>query len=75
MHRWTDEPRAAEPAEEEREPEKLWQVTELQAAALAGVLLLAGYGFDWAGYRIPALTLQSLALLVGAWTFVPGGAA
>ncbi|MDX8143251.1 heavy metal translocating P-type ATPase [Lentzea sp. BCCO 10_0061] len=67
-----DEPRSAEGAEEEREPERLWEVTELRAAAVAGVLLIAGYSFDWAGYRIPALVLQSLALLVGGWTFVPG---
>ncbi|WP_439659408.1 heavy metal translocating P-type ATPase [Lentzea sp. HUAS TT2] len=67
-----DEPRTGESAEEEHEPEKLWEVSELRAAAVAGVLLVAGYGFDWAGYQIPALVLQSLALLVGAWTFVPG---
>ena len=35
----SDEPRSAE--EQEREPERLWQITELQFAALSGVLLLA----------------------------------
>ena len=33
-----DEPRGAE--EQEREPERLWQIKELQFAALSGVFLL-----------------------------------
>ena len=34
--------------EDEREPERLWEVSELRAAAAAGVLLLAGYVVGWA---------------------------
>ncbi|MGW2873870.1 heavy metal translocating P-type ATPase [Kitasatospora sp. NPDC001225] len=58
--------------EEEREPEKLWEVGELRAAAVAGVLLLAGLITDWSGASEIAVTaLNALALVVGAWTFVP----
>ena len=30
------------PGEDEQEPERLWEITELRAAAVAGVVLLAG---------------------------------
>ncbi|NUR89601.1 MAG: cadmium-transporting ATPase, partial [Nonomuraea sp.] len=45
-------------------PAAIWQVRELQAAALSGVLLLAS--LRWGA--IPALA----ALAIGAATFVPG---
>ncbi|GAD83331.1 cadmium-translocating P-type ATPase [Nocardia asteroides NBRC 15531] len=65
-----DEPTSGEA--EEREPEKLWQVTELRAAAIAGVLLLAGLLAGWAGAPRPVeLTLEAAALVVGGYTFVP----
>ncbi|GAA3134512.1 cation-translocating P-type ATPase [Rhodococcus baikonurensis] len=65
-----DEPRTE--GEEEREPDKLWQVTEIRAAAVAGVLLVAGLIVEWADGPHPAsLTLFSLALLVAGYTFVP----
>ncbi|MGW5214779.1 heavy metal translocating P-type ATPase [Streptomyces sp. NPDC004051] len=58
--------------EEERAPEKLWEVSELRAAAVAGVLLLAGLIAGWAGAFDTVVTaLNVLALVVGAWTFVP----
>ncbi|MET9836156.1 cation-translocating P-type ATPase, partial [Streptomyces sp. NPDC006385] len=58
--------------EEEREPEKLWEVSELRAAAVAGVLLLAGLITGWTGASDTVVTaLNALALVVGAWTFVP----
>ncbi|NED20603.1 cadmium-translocating P-type ATPase [Streptomyces sp. SID9913] len=58
--------------EEERAPEKLWEVSELRAAAVAGVLLLAGLIAGWAGASDTVVTaLNALALVVGAWTFVP----
>ncbi|MCC9185743.1 heavy metal translocating P-type ATPase [Mycolicibacterium mageritense] len=58
--------------EDEREPERLWEVSELRAAAAAGVLLLAGYVVGWAdGPRPVEVSLYALALAVGAWTFVP----
>ncbi|MEW1781863.1 cation-transporting P-type ATPase, partial [Arthrobacter sp. NPDC080086] len=49
-----------------------WQVTEIRAAAVSGVLLLAAWiasllgGPQWL-----TLPLEVIALLVAAWTFVP----
>ena len=66
-----DQPRPGD-GEAEREPERLWQVVELRAAALAGALLLAGYLVGWTdGPRPVELVLLSAALAVGAFTFVP----
>ena len=62
----------AESQKTEKEPERFWEVSELRAAAVSGVLLLAGYAVGWSDG--PTLLKQSLlwaALLVGAWTFVP----
>lgn len=57
---------------EEREPEKLWEVSELRAAAVAGVLLVAALIVGWTGGPRPVeLGLETAALLVGAYTFVP----
>ncbi|KAF0956873.1 heavy metal translocating P-type ATPase [Rhodococcus sp. T7] len=65
-----DEPRPE--GEEENEPDKLWQVTEIRAAAIAGVLLVAALIVGWtAGPRPVELTLEALALLVAGYTFVP----
>ena len=58
--------------EEKHEPEKLWQVAEIRAAAVAGVMLLAGLIVGWTGGPHPAaLTLYVLALVVAGYTFVP----
>lgn len=58
--------------EDEREPERLWEVSELRAAAAAGVLLLAGYVVGWTdGPRPIEIGLYALALAIGAATFVP----
>ncbi|MGW4107642.1 heavy metal translocating P-type ATPase [Streptomyces sp. NPDC004976] len=66
-----DEKKTVE-GEEEHAPEKLWEVSELRAAAVAGVLLLAGLITGWTGASDTMVTaLNALALLVGAWTFVP----
>ncbi len=54
-----------------REPERLWQVSQLRAAAVAGVLLLAPPVAGWAGRPVSATVFNALSLLVGAWTFVP----
>ncbi|MDB1087494.1 cation-translocating P-type ATPase [Streptomyces sp. ACA25] len=57
---------------ERRAPEKLWEVGELRAAAVAGVLLLAALTAGWTGASGTVVTvLNGLALVVGAWTFVP----
>ena len=75
-----DEPRAEGGVEggveggagEEREPERLWEVSELRAAAVAGVLLGASLIVGWSGGPdMVELALQVVALGVGAWTFVP----
>ena len=66
-----DEPATGEQAEE-HEPERLWQIRELQLAAVSGVFLLAALIAGWAGAPRPVeLVLEWLALLVGAYTFVP----
>ncbi|MBC2644900.1 MULTISPECIES: cation-translocating P-type ATPase [unclassified Rhodococcus (in: high G+C Gram-positive bacteria)] len=65
-----DEPRPE--GEEEHEPEKLWQITEIRAAAAAGVLLAAGLVIGWVGGPDPVkLALEALALAVAGYTFVP----
>ncbi|UER55475.1 cadmium-translocating P-type ATPase [Kineosporiaceae bacterium SCSIO 59966] len=57
---------------EEHEPERFWQVRELQAAALAALLLLAAFIANRAdGPSWLPLTFDAAALLVGATTFVP----
>ena len=68
-----DEPRNDEGELEEQEPERLWEVSELRFAALAGLLLLAGYIAHRAGASEGVVTgLNAVALALGAWTFVPG---
>lgn len=67
----SDEPRTGEEGEE-REPERLREVSEIRFATIAGVLLLSGYATSWAGGpNAAALGLEAVALAVGAWTFVP----
>lgn len=66
-----DEPTVTEDGEE-REPERFWQVTEIRAAAVAGVLLLAGLIVGWTGGPdVVKLGLEAAALAVAGYTFVP----
>jgi len=66
-----DEPRDEEL--EEKEPERFWEVSELRFAAAAGVSLLAGFIADLQDAPASVVTgLNAVALLIGAWTFVPG---
>jgi cation-transporting ATPase G len=58
-------------AEHEVRP-PLWRDSALLPSVIAGVMLLAGYVLEWSGFPIPALVLQGVALLAGAYTFVPG---
>lgn len=61
-----------ERGEDEHEPERLWEITELRAAAVAGVALLAGYVIGWTGGpHAVEIGLYAVALTVGAYTFVP----
>ncbi|MCG5434533.1 cadmium-translocating P-type ATPase [Mycobacterium sp. MYCO198283] len=65
-----DEPRGAE--EQEREPERLWQIKELQFAAISGVFLLAAVIAGFLDVTEPVVVaLEAVALLAGAYTFVP----
>lgn len=70
-----DEVNASDQDGEEREPERLWQVRELQFAAVAGVLLLAALITGWVsssqGAETASTALEWAALLAGAYTFVP----
>ena len=56
----------------EREPERLWEVSEIRFAAVSGVFLLASWIASLAG-ALPmlVLALEVAALLAGAYTFVP----
>ncbi|MDT0166636.1 cadmium-translocating P-type ATPase [Cellulomonas sp. APG4] len=56
---------------EEHEAERLWEVSELRFAAVAGVLLLAGLVAGSRDQSAVGTVLNWVALLVGAWTFVP----
>ena len=66
-----DEPGTDEQGED-HEPERLWEVSELRLAAVSGLFLLAALIAGWADAARPVvLTLEAVALLVGAYTFVP----
>ncbi|ART70614.1 heavy metal translocating P-type ATPase [Mycobacterium dioxanotrophicus] len=61
-----------EPVADDHEPERLWEITELRAAAVAGVVLAAGYVIGWTGGpHAVEIGLYALALVIGAYTFVP----
>ena len=49
-----------------------WRDRALLPSVLSGVFLFVGYIFEWSGLDIPAVVLQSAALVAGAYTFVPG---
>ncbi len=49
-----------------------WRDPALLPSASSGVLLLLGYIGEWTGLGASGLILQWLALLAGAYTFVPG---
>ena len=65
-----DEPRSDD--YHDGEPEKLWQIKELQFAVVSGLFLLAAVIAGFADAPEPVvLTLEGVALLAGAYTFVP----
>jgi len=67
-----DEPHHNDGEEEEHEPERLWEVSELRFAAAAGLFLLAGFVADLADASGSVVTgLNAVALALGSWTFVP----
>ncbi|AZI65677.1 cadmium-translocating P-type ATPase (plasmid) [Rhodococcus qingshengii] len=65
-----DEPRAE--GEEEHGLEKWWQVTEIRAAAAAGVLLIAALTVRLAGWPDAlGIGFEAGALIIAGYTFVP----
>ncbi|WP_019873126.1 heavy metal translocating P-type ATPase [Sporichthya polymorpha] len=58
---------------EEREPEAFWQIRELQFAVISGVLLVSAWltGRSSGGADAATAAMEWLALIVGAYTFVP----
>ncbi|KQH80574.1 cadmium-transporting ATPase [Mycobacterium gordonae] len=58
--------------EPESGPQRFWQVRELQLAAAAAVLLIAGWLVGRAGHHTPGLALELAAAAAGAATFIPG---
>ncbi|WP_371414094.1 heavy metal translocating P-type ATPase [Leucobacter sp. wl10] len=57
--------------DEEKVRPPLWRDPAMLPSAISGVALALGYLFDWTGLGVPALIVQWIALLVGAYTFVP----
>ena len=62
---------AASPGTGAEEPTRFWQVREVRAAAVAGVLLAAGLIADAGGADGVGAVLVLVALAVGGSTFVP----
>ena len=65
-------PRAAGPELPDELRAAWWRDLALLPSALSGVFLLVGYVLEWSGVHVTALAFQWLALLAGAYTFVPG---
>ncbi|WP_425438592.1 heavy metal translocating P-type ATPase [Raineyella antarctica] len=49
-----------------------WRDPALLPSTVSGVFLAVGLVLAWSGLEVPALVAQWVALLAGAWTFVPG---
>ncbi|WP_084635220.1 heavy metal translocating P-type ATPase [Propionicicella superfundia] len=60
----------ADEADEVRPP--WWRDTAFLPSVVSGVFLLVGYGFEWSGQSVAAVVLHGIALVAGAYTFVPG---
>ncbi|NKQ56196.1 cadmium-translocating P-type ATPase [Amycolatopsis sp. K13G38] len=58
--------------DEDEAPQRLWQVREIQFAAVAGILLAAGFAAEWLGTGLTGTVLHVAAAGAGGWTFVPG---
>ncbi|HJG91468.1 MAG TPA: cadmium-translocating P-type ATPase [Brachybacterium massiliense] len=51
-----------------------WRDRALLPSLISGIALAAGYAATWTGADLMSLLLHWAALIVGAWTFVPGTA-
>ncbi len=60
------------PGEEIETAPAWWRDPALLPSAISGAFLLGGFAFGFAGHTLIATILESIALLAGAWTFVPG---
>ena len=60
------------PGEEIETAPAWWRDPALLPSAISGAFLLGGFAFGFAGQALIATILESIALLAGAWTFVPG---
>jgi len=49
-----------------------WRDLALLPSLISGIALALGYGLQWSGFDTAGLLFQSVALLAGASTFVPG---
>ncbi|PZQ43138.1 MAG: heavy metal translocating P-type ATPase, partial [Phenylobacterium zucineum] len=49
-----------------------WRDPALLPSAIAGTFLLAGYLLEWGALPVLSQVALWVALLAGAWTFVPG---
>jgi len=49
-----------------------WRDRHLLIPITAGLLLAVGYILEWTGFGLPSTIVLALALLAGAFTFVPG---
>jgi len=64
--------RTAEPGAIHESRPPWWRDFALLPSVISGLLLAVAYTLDWAGFHAYTLVLQTIALLVGAYTFVPG---
>lgn len=60
------------PGEEIETAPAWWRDPALLPSVISGAFLLGGFAFGFAGQALIATILESIALLAGAWTFVPG---
>ena len=49
-----------------------WRDMELLPSAVSGLALAGGYACAWSDLQTASLALHWVALLAGAWTFIPG---
>jgi cation-transporting ATPase G len=56
----------------EETPQRLWQVREIQFAAVAGLLVAVGLLAGWLGSEVTAVVAYLLAAGIGGYAFVPG---
>lgn len=59
------------PGEEIETAPKWWRDPALLPSAVSGLFLIVGFAFGLADQTVVAIILESIALLAGAWTFVP----